>query len=98
MAFSNTRRQIVQRVEDKLADIAADIMEKNTIMKTLLAILWMPGGIGILGLMLLLDKEEEWKFRFIGLLIALVMSPFMLLTLGGLLVSEAVSKVKSLRK
>lgn len=98
MSFSNKRRHIVQHVEDKLADVADEMMGKITFMKTLLAILWMPGGIGILGLMLLLDKDEEWRFRLIGLLIAVVMSPFMLLTLVGMLGNEAFTRIKSLRK
>lgn len=51
---------------------------------------WIPGGIGIMGLMLATEKEEAWVWRLVGASIALVMSPFMLLTVGYLVFEDFV--------
>jgi hypothetical protein len=66
-------------------------------MKTFFSALWLPGGVGILGIMLAVEKTESWYFRLLGGALALILSPFILLTMVGLFVHEAVDKIKSLK-
>lgn len=48
-------------------------------MKFLISILMFPAGLGSLGLVLAADPDERIPLRLLGALIALIMSPFLLL-------------------
>ncbi len=70
---------------------------KATIVSILFQILWIPGACGLLGVMLACEKTEPWFLRLLGGAFAVIMTPFMLLTVVGLLVSEGIDKIKELR-
>ena len=67
------------------------------IMSTFFQLLWIPGGVGILGILLACEETEPWYLRFLGGLVTLLMLPFMLLTVIGLFISEGIDRVKELR-
>lgn len=57
-----------------------------------------PTGIGILGVMLFLDKQETWFYRSFGLLISVALSPFLLGVGAYLIVEETYEQFKSRKR
>lgn len=98
--------ELLTIISNKMADKFnrfADIVESQpsnldaVIMSIFFQILWIPGACGLLGIMLACEKTEPWSLRLLGGAFAVIMIPFMLLTVAGLIISEGIDKIKELR-